>query len=154
MKLLSCMLAGAAVLFSASAWSHENGTHTIESKNDPATTMAKIEKLVTEKGMTVFAHIDHAAGAAKVDLALRPTDLIIFGNPKGGTPLMQCSQLLGLDLPLKMLVWQDEKGQTQISYNEPQYFADRYKLGDCGKGPIEKITNFLELVSRVAAAKE
>jgi uncharacterized protein (DUF302 family) len=79
--------------------------------------------------MTVFARIDHAAGAAEVGLSLRPTELVIFGNAKGGTPLMQSIQTIGIDLPLKVLVWQDESGSTWISYNDPAWLAKRHGLG-------------------------
>ena len=74
--------------------------------------MNRIESEVKAGGMTVFARIDHAAGAAEVGLSLRPTELPIFGNAKGGTPLMQSIQTIGIDLPLKALVWQDESGNT------------------------------------------
>jgi Domain of unknown function DUF302 len=78
-------------------------------------------KFDLSKGMTVFAHIDHAAGAAKVGMTLRPTDLLIFGSPKGGTPLMQSAQTVGIDLPLKALVWEDAEGQVWLSYNERRH---------------------------------
>src|SRR5260370_8436801 len=81
--------------------------------------MQRLEAGVKAKGMTVFAHIDHAAGAAEVGMALRPTDLLIFGSPKGGTPLMQSAQTIGIDLPLKALVWHDAKGHGCLSYNHP-----------------------------------
>src|SRR3954465_7472583 len=78
--------------------------------------------------MTVFARVDHAAGAAEAGLPLRPTDLLIFGAAKGGTPLMQAAQTIGIDLPLKALVWQDESGKTWVSYNEPAWLAARHKV--------------------------
>src|SRR4051794_39663569 len=80
--------------------------------------------------MTVFARIDHATGAAAVGLSLRPTELLIFGNAKGGTPLMQSAQTMGIDLPLKALVWQDPSGSTWLSYNDPGWLAKRHGLGD------------------------
>ena len=79
--------------------------------------------------MTVFARIDHAAGAASAGLPLRPTEVLIFGNAKGGTPLMQSVQTIGIDLPLKALVWQDASGQTWFSYNDPAFLAQRHGLG-------------------------
>src|ERR1700726_5157251 len=85
-----------------------DGLITIKSNYGPEETMARLEAAVTARGMTVFAHIDHAAGAAEVGLPLRPTDLLIFGSPKGGTPLMQSLQTIGIDLPLKALVWREE----------------------------------------------
>ncbi len=77
--------------------------------------------------MKVFARIDHAAGATEAGLELRPTELIIFGNARGGTPLMQASQTAGIDLPLKVLVWQDATGKTQVSYNEPSWIVQRHE---------------------------
>jgi len=91
--------------------------------------MNRIESEVKAGGMTVFARIDHAAGAAEVGLSLRPTELLIFGNAKGGTPLMQSIQTIGIDLPLKALVWQDESGNTWVSYNDPAWLAKRHGLG-------------------------
>ena len=86
------------------------------------------EAEVKGKGLTVFAHIDHAAGATAAGLALNPTDLLIFGNAKGGTPLMQAVQTIGIDLPLKILVWQDAAGQTWLSYNDPHWLAKRHGI--------------------------
>jgi len=95
------------------------GLITIASSYGPQDTMSRLEAEVRAKGLTVFAHVDHAAGAAAAGLPLRPTDLLIFGNAKGGTPLMQAVQTMGIDLPLKVLVWQDAAGRTWLSYNDP-----------------------------------
>jgi uncharacterized protein (DUF302 family) len=96
------------------------------SAHGPAETMKKLIDAVTEKGLVVLAHIDHAAAAAKAGLELRPTDLLIFGNAKGGTPLMQSGQTMGIDLPLKALVWQDQDGHTLLGYNDPAWLAERH----------------------------
>ena len=91
-----------------------------------------MDRLVAEigaKGLQVFARIDHAAGAAEVDLTLRPTELIIFGNARGGTPLMEASQTTGIDLPLKVLVWKEAEGKIWLSYNEPSWIIQRHHLG-------------------------
>jgi uncharacterized protein (DUF302 family) len=96
------------------------------SAHGPAETMRKLIDAVTEKGLVVLAHIDHAAAAAKAGLELRPTDLLIFGNAKGGTPLMQAGQTMGIDLPLKALVWQDQDGHTLLGYNDPAWLAERH----------------------------
>src|ERR1700737_2307535 len=88
--------------------------------------MQRLEGGVKAKGMTVFAHIDQAAGSAEVGMALRPPDLLIFGSPKGGTPLMQSAQPTGIDLPLKALVWEDAKGHVWLSYNDPAWIAQRH----------------------------
>jgi uncharacterized protein (DUF302 family) len=88
--------------------------------------MDRLVAAVTAKGMTVLARIDHAGAAEKVGMALRPTEVVIFGNPKAGTPLMQAVQTMGLDLPLKALVWVDEAGKTWITYNDPDWLARRH----------------------------
>jgi uncharacterized protein (DUF302 family) len=103
-----------------------SGLITIRSHYQPKETMRRLEAAVKAKGMTVFAHVDHAAGAAEVALTLRPTYLLIFGSAKGGTPLMQLVQTIGIDLPLKALVWQDEQGTTWLSYNEPAWLVERH----------------------------
>ncbi len=96
------------------------------SAHGPAETMQKLIAAVTAKGLNILAHIDHAGAAAKVGMDLRPTDLLIFGNPKGGTPLMQAGQTLGIDLPLKALVWQDQDAKTWLGYNDPAWFCARH----------------------------
>ena len=94
-------------------------------------TMDRFESRAKEKGMGIFARIDHAAGAAKVGKSLRPTELLIFGNPKGGTPFMACAQTVGIDLPLKVLVWQDTEGGVWIGYNDPMHIAQRHGANNC-----------------------
>ena len=106
-----------------------DGLTTLPSSRGPKETMNRLEAEVKAKGMTVFARIDHAAGAANVGLSLRPTELLIFGNAKAGTPLMQSVQTTGIDLPLKALVWQDASGHTWLSYNDPSWLAKRHGLG-------------------------
>lgn len=94
-------------------------------------TMTRLEEAVKQRGLNVFARIDHAAGAAKVGHSLRPTAVLIFGHPKGGTPFMQCAQTVGIDLPLKVLVWQDESRRVWLGYNDPAYLARRHEVADC-----------------------
>ena len=106
-----------------------DGLTTLASSRGPEETMNKLEAEVKAKGMTVFARIDHAAGAANSGLSLRPTELLIFGNAKAGTPLMRSVQTMGIDLPLKVLVWQDASGRTWLSYNDPSWLAKRHGLG-------------------------
>jgi len=105
----------------------ENGLITLRSRHAPGETMSRFEAEVKAKGLTIFARIDHAAGAAAVGLPLRPTELLVFGNAKGGTPLMQAVQTIGIDLPLKVLVWQDASGDTWLSYNDPSWLAKRHR---------------------------
>jgi len=100
----------------------------------PKETMDRLVVAVTGRSMAVLARIDHGAAAAKVDMALRPTEVLIFGNPRAGTPLMQAGQTVGIDLPLKALVWQDEEGKTFLGYNRPQWIAQRHGLG----GEVDK----------------
>jgi uncharacterized protein (DUF302 family) len=106
-----------------------DGLITISSNYGPKETMDRLEAEIKAKGMTVFARIDHAAGAAQVGLPMRPTELLIFGSAKVGTPLMQATQATGIDLPLKTLVWEDAAGKTWLSYNDPSWLAKRHALG-------------------------
>lgn len=103
-----------------------DGLTTIASMFGPKETMDRLVAAVTARGMAVLARIDHAAAAAKIGMALRPTEVLIFGNPRAGTPLMQASQTIGIDLPLRALVWQDEAGATWLGYNDPSWLARRH----------------------------
>jgi uncharacterized protein (DUF302 family) len=106
-----------------------DGLITLRSSHAPKDTMNRLETEIRAKGLAVFARIDHAAGAAEVGLSLRPTELLIFGDARGGTPLMQAVQTIGIDLPLKALVWQDASGTIWLSYNDPNWLAKRHGLG-------------------------
>jgi uncharacterized protein (DUF302 family) len=130
--------------------SHIEGLTTIASSFGPKETMDRLETEIRGKGMTVFARIDHAGGAADAGLELRPTELIIFGNARGGTPLMQASQTSGIDLPLKALVWQDAAGKTWLSYNEPSWIVQRHGLGVRAE-IVDKMAAALSAISRKAA---
>lgn len=127
-----------------------DGLITLRSSFGPEETMNQFEAEVRAKGMTVFAHIDHAAGAAAVELPLRPTDLLIFGAAKGGTPLMQAEQTIGIDLPLKVLVWQDEAGTTFLSYNDPAYLTRRHGLGNGANPVVEAMSRALKAIAAKA----
>jgi len=127
------------------------GLTTIPSSHGPKETMDRLEAGAKAKGMTVFARIDHAAGAAEVGLALRPTEVLIFGTAKAGTALMQANQTTGIDLPLKALVWQDAQGKTWLSYNEPAWVAQRHALGPQAQGAVEAISAGLGAIARAAA---
>ena len=120
------------VLFLASplAWAAE-GFIAVKSPHGPKETMDRLEIVLKEKGLTIFARIDHAAGAAKIGKQLRPTEVLIFGNPQGGTPFLECSQTVGIDLPLKALVWTDGSGQVWLGYNDPTYLAGRHGVPQC-----------------------
>jgi uncharacterized protein (DUF302 family) len=126
------------------------GLTTIASRFDPKETMDRLESEIRAQGMTVFARIDHAAAAAEVGLTLAPTELIIFGNARGGTPLMQSVQTVGIDLPLKALVWEDASGQTWLSYNEPSWIVQRHHVANAGP-VVSKMAAALSAISRKAA---
>src|ERR1700688_1197809 len=104
------------------------GLTTIRSNYGPEETMNRFEAEVRARGMIAFAHIDHAAAAAAAGLSLRPTELLIFGDVAGSTPLMELVQMIGIDLPLKALVWQDAAGVTWLSYSDPNWMAKRHGL--------------------------
>jgi uncharacterized protein (DUF302 family) len=104
--------------------------------------------------MTVFAHIDHAAGAAGVGLSLRPTDVLLFGNARGGTPLMQSIQTIGIDLPLKMLVWRDAAGDTWLSYNDPHWIAKRHGMGQEAEATVSAMSAALDALAKIAAGSD
>lgn len=129
-----------------------DGLTTIASSRGPKETMDRLVAAVQAKGLTVFARIDHAAGAAEVGLPLRPTELLIFGNARGGTPLMQAAQTSGIDLPLKALVWQDEQGKTWLSYNEPAWLAQRHGLGHEVDGTVNALTAVLNAFARTVTS--
>ena|SRR5437868_3245508 len=123
-----------------------DGLTTIQSRFGPKETIDRLQAEISANGMNVFARIDHAAGAAQAGLDLRPTDLIIFGNARGGTPLMQAVQTLGIDLPLKALVWQGTAGTTWLSYNEPGWIAHRH--GVAVQPIVNNMTTALRAMSR------
>jgi uncharacterized protein (DUF302 family) len=109
--------------------------------------MERLEAELRGHGMTVFARIDHAAGAVDAGMKLRPTKLFIFGNTSAGTPLMQSTQTIGIDLPLKVLVWEDALGETWVSYNEPSWIAQRHHLPNA-EGVVSKMTAALRSIVR------
>jgi uncharacterized protein (DUF302 family) len=127
-----------------------DGLTTLKSSHGPKETVDRLVAEVEAKGLTVFARVDHAAGAREAGLALRPTELVIFGNAKGGTPLMQANQAIGIDLPLKALVWQDASGQTWLSYNDPAWLARRHGVGSEVEAPVKAMTAMLGAVTRAA----
>src|SRR5215470_13795875 len=126
------------------------GLATIPSRFGPKETVDRLEAQIQAKGLTVFARIDHAAGAVEAGLLLAPTELIIFGNARGGTPLMQSVQTVGIDLPLKALVWEDAAGKTWISYNEPSWIAQRHGMANA-EPIVAKIAALLTAIASAAA---
>lgn len=129
-----------------------DGLITMQSSLDPEATLRRLEAILQAKGLTVFAKVDHAAGAAQISMPLRPTTLVIFGNPKGGTPLMQAAQTSGIDLPLKVLVWQDASGVTWLSYNDPTWIAKRHGLQHEAEAAVKAMGDALHALA-VAATR-
>jgi uncharacterized protein (DUF302 family) len=109
---------------------------TIQSSFGPKETVDRLETEIRAQGMRVFARINHAALAAEAGLTLRPTEVVLFGNPRGGTPLMQARQTVGIDLPLRVLVWQDDSGKTWLSYIEPGWIATRHDVQGADRAVI------------------
>jgi len=129
------------------------GLTTIPSSFGPKDTMNRLKAEVKAKGMTVFARIDHAAGATVVGLSLRPTELLIFANAKAGTPLIQSVQTIGIDLPLKALIWQDASGDTWLSYNDPDWLASRHALASATNTVIGNMSAALAAVTKAATSR-
>jgi uncharacterized protein (DUF302 family) len=122
------IVAVAVVVFIGTPAFAAGGLITKRSQHSVADTMDRLEKAVTERGFVVVARVDHADAAQKAGLSLRPTQILIFGNPRAGTPLMQSAQTVGIDLPLKALVWEDDKGEVWLGYNDPAWIAERHGI--------------------------
>lgn len=146
----------AVLTLSTASWLHAQqgpeGLVVLESTDDVPTTADRLSATLEEKGLTEFARIDHAENAVGADLSLRPTTVVIFGNPNVGTPFMQCAQSVAIDLPQKMLIWENESGVTSVAYNAPEYLASRHGASDCGD-VVEKIAGALDGVARAAAGQ-
>ena len=129
------------------------GLTTVRSSHGPEETINRLAAEIRSRGMTVFARIDHAAGAAEVGLSLRPTEVLLFGNARGGTPLMQSIQTAGIDLPLKMLVWQDAAGDTWLCYNDPHWIARRHGLGNEAEATVSAMSAALGALATIATGR-
>jgi uncharacterized protein (DUF302 family) len=127
-----------------------DGVTMLQSGFDAKQTMDRLEAEVKAKGLTVFARIDHAAGATEAGMQLRPTELLIFGNARGGTPLMQADQAAGIDLPLKALVFQDAAGEVWLAYNDPSWIAERHGLGTAVGPNVQALAKALEALAAAA----
>ena len=127
---LACAATIAVACFAGQAVAAD-GVIAVKSSYPAKDTMNRLEDLAKQRGLNVFARIDHAAGATKVGKTLRPTEVLIFGNPQGGTPFMECAQSVGIDLPLKALVWEDAQGQVWLGYNDPAWLANRHGAAQC-----------------------
>jgi uncharacterized protein (DUF302 family) len=125
----------------------QDGLITLASRYPARDTVERLLGALAKRTLTVFARIDHAAGAASAGLSLRPTEVVIFGNPKGGTALMQDRQSAGIDLPLKALVWEDAGGQVWLGYNDPAWIAQRHGLGAASAGAVEAMGKALAAIA-------
>nr|WP_244943798.1 DUF302 domain-containing protein [Vibrio algivorus] len=144
------ILSTLALLSPVLAWANEdNGLVQLQSQHSVQETSDKLVNALNSKGMTVFAQVDHAAGAKKVDIELRPTQVIIFGNPKVGSPLMICQQSVAIDLPQKALISEDESGKVWLTYNDPKYLASRHQIQGCDE-VLDKVSNALANFAKAA----
>jgi uncharacterized protein (DUF302 family) len=128
-----------------------HGLIAMPSPHTTAETMNRLEAEVKKRNLAVVARIDHAAAAQRIGQTLRPTELLVFGNPQAGTPLMLCAQLTGIDLPMKALVWADAAGQAWLGYNDPQWVMHRHGNRDCP--PAEQVGKALAAIAAAVVAK-
>jgi uncharacterized protein (DUF302 family) len=131
-----------------------NGLTTVESAYPVRETIKRLISIIESKGMNVFGRIDHADNAIKQGLALRPTELIIFGNPKAGTLLMHDNQISGIDLPLKALAWEDEHGKTWLTYNDTSWIAHRHGLSKNSDAIVKTIADGVAAVANITVHVE
>ncbi|HTA18473.1 MAG TPA: DUF302 domain-containing protein [Polyangia bacterium] len=124
------------------------GIVTRPSQHPVGQTLDRLEELLRAHGVTIFARVDHGAGAVGVGLTMPPSELLIFGHPRGGTPIMRAAPLAAIDLPFKALAWQDEAGATWLSYNEPRYLAERFGLTDVDVAPLAPLVALIEQAAR------
>jgi uncharacterized protein (DUF302 family) len=127
-----------------------DGVVDVQSAFNVKETADRMESILMEKGMIVFDRLKHSEGASKVGIELRDTELIIFGNPKVGSPLMQCRQSVAIDLPQKALIWEDDEANVWISYNDPHYLKRRHKIDGCDQ-VILKIEKALAGIAKAAS---
>jgi len=128
-----------------------DGLIVVKSNHSVAATADRLEAVLNKNGMKIMNRINHAAGAESANMTLRPTELVIFGNPKVGTPLMQCAQSVAVDLPQKALIWEDEAGQVWLGYNDPQYLKARHGIEGCDP-VLEKVGAALKNFAQAATA--
>lgn len=151
MKLVSLIIIITFTFFSATAAAGD-GLTKVKSAHGVADTADKLETILKSKGMNVFGRINHSAGAEKAGLTLKPTELLIFGNPKAGTPLMNCAPTIAIDLPQKALIWENAAGEVWLAYNDPAALATRHNLKGC-EAVLEKVSAALSGFATAATAK-
>lgn len=140
------------MFFAANSAMAQQGMASVESPFDVATTIDKLTAALESKGMSVFGRVNHAANAQKADMSLRPTELLIFGNPRIGTPLMNCAQSVALDLPQKMLAWEDEDGKTRLAWNDPMHLKTRHGIEGCDD-VLKKVSGALSNFAKAATSE-
>lgn len=128
------------------------GITSLESNYSVKVTADRFEEILKSEGLTLFARVDHSQNASTVSLELAPTEVIIFGNPMVGTPLMQCSKSVAIDLPQKALFWEDSEGKVFLSYNNPQFLKERHSINGC-ESVINQISGVLDKLSKAAVSK-
>lgn len=144
----SLILAAALIILPVISFAADNGLVTVPSSFGVADTIKRLEVLLKEKGIIVFARIDHQAEAAKTGLVMRGSQLLIFGNPKAATPLMKEVPTTAIDLPLKALAWEDDDGKVWLSYNRPDYLKQRHGLSDEAVKPLLPVGALVEKAAK------
>jgi uncharacterized protein (DUF302 family) len=149
------ILVAASIVFILSSFGRtssmpNNGLVSVQSHVSMDETLNRLLTALAARTLTVFARVDHAAGAASIGLPLRPTAVVIFGNPKGGTALMQDQQSAGIDLPLKALIWEDASGKAWLTYNDPAWIAQRHSLGAGSAAAVKAMTALLSAIAKEA----
>jgi uncharacterized protein (DUF302 family) len=129
----------------------KDGLVTLESRYPAADTLERLAAEIGKRGLTIFARIDHAAGAQSVGMSLRPTEVVLFGSPNAGTPLMQADQTIGIDLPLKLLVWEGADGKTRVTYNDPLWLGARHGLPESETDRLKAMAAGLQAIAVAAA---
>jgi uncharacterized protein (DUF302 family) len=151
MRSLAAVLAAAALAGCASMADPGSGLVAVKSPYSAAETAARLEAQIKQRNLAVVARVDHGAGAQRVNQTLRPTEVFIFGNPQAGTPLMLCAQAVGIDLPMKALVWQDAQAQVWLGYNDPVWMVRRHGGGDCPAA--DNVRKALAAIAEATVAK-
>lgn len=122
----------------------------LKSPHTPAETLNRVEAQAKQRNLAIVLRVDHAAAAQRTGQALAPTELLVFGNPQAGTPLMQCAQTAGIDLPMKALAWSDAQGQTWLGYNDARWIVRRHGAADCVAA--ERVAGALATIAAAAVA--
>jgi uncharacterized protein (DUF302 family) len=130
----------------------KDGLVTLESRHSAVETAERVKAEIEKRGMSVFTRIDHAAAARAAGMALRPTEVLLFGDPRAGTPLMQADQTIGIDLPLKLLIWEDADGKVWLSYNDPVWLGVRHRLPGSAGERLKAMAAGLQAIAAAATA--